>query len=69
MLNAIVSDTSYKNKLKLDDGEQAYTDAIVRLILSSLDNVDKFLQGRKWGYHSPQKDKKGKLVRIEAYFL
>lgn len=46
-----------------------YHEAIVRLILSNLDNTAKFLQGRKIGYRNWQNDKKGKLIKCEAYFL
>lgn len=46
-----------------------YHEAIVRLILTSLDNTAKFMTGIPIGFKNFEKNKKGKLVRCEAYFI
>lgn len=48
--------------------DKAYSDAIIRLALSSLDNTAKFLMGRQPCYCNSEKDRKGNLVRCDAYF-
>lgn len=49
--------------------EQVYVDAELNMILSSVDNVRHFLCGDyRIHYRNAQKDKKGKLIKIDAYF-
>lgn len=48
---------------------KVFTEAIFDLVLKSLDNTDKYLQGRKIGYCNLQRDKKGKLIHCDAYFI
>lgn len=48
---------------------KVYTNAIMDLALSSLDNTHKYLSGYKIGYRNFQHDKKGKCVKCEAFFL
>ena len=49
--------------------EQVYVDAELRTILSSVDNVRHFLCGDyRIHYCNHQTDKKGKLIKIEAYY-
>lgn len=48
---------------------KVYTEAIMDLALSSLDNTHKYLSDYKIGYRNFQHDKKGKLIKCEAYFL
>ena len=46
-----------------------YTEAIFRLALSNPDNTEKFMAGCEIGYRNHERDKKGKLIKAEAYFL
>lgn len=65
--------TSQGARIDLDPaprGEgKVFTEAIFDLVLKSLDNTDKCLQGRKIGYCNHQRDKKGKLIHCDAYFI
>lgn len=58
-------------KCQLETGKDAkvYHEAIARLVLKSLDNTARFLAGHGIGYFNWQHDKKGRLVRCDAYFL
>lgn len=73
MLEAIIASVKESGgKFCLDNAgrdSKVYHEAIVRLILSNLDNIGKFMQGRMIGYCNHQKDKKGKLISCDAYFL
>ena len=46
-----------------------YTKAIVNLLISDLMNVQEYLLGTNIGFRNHVRDKKGKLVSCEAYFL
>lgn len=48
--------------------DKVYSDAIIRLALSSLDNTAKFLMGRQPCYCNYEKDKKGNFIKCDAYF-
>lgn len=48
---------------------KVYHEAIVRLILDNLDNTQKFLMKNPIGYRNHVRDKKGKLISCEAYFV
>ena len=45
-----------------------YTKAIVNLLASDLKNVHEYLLGTNIGFRKHVRDKKGKLIRCEAYF-
>ena len=56
-----------KEKQGKDDA--IYTKAEMDLILSSKDNTRHFLYGDKFiRYRGHERDKKGRLVKVEAYF-
>ena len=46
-----------------------YTKAIVSLLSSDLKNIQEYLLGTNIGFRNHIRDKKGKLVSCEAYFL
>lgn len=48
--------------------EKVYVDAELDLIGRSVDDVREFLTGRKIAYRDWKRDKKGKLVKCEAYW-
>lgn len=72
MLEAIQRSVSESHgKFLLDSAgadSKVYHEAIVRLILSSLDNTALFLQRKPIAYRNHQRDKKGKLTYCEAYY-
>ena len=49
--------------------EMVYTKAIVNLLTSDLKNVQEYLLGTNIGFRNHVRDKKGKLVSCEAYFV
>lgn len=49
--------------------ERVYTKAIVSLLASDLRNVQEYLLGTNIGFRNHVRDKKGKLVSCEAYFV
>ena len=49
--------------------DMVYTKAIVNLLISDLTNVQEYLLGTNIGFRNHVRDKKGKLVGCEAYFL
>ena len=73
MLLAIIdSVNASKGRFLLDSAgkdSKVYHDAIVRLILDNLDNTQKFLMKNNIGYRNHVRDKKGKLISCEAYFV
>ena len=46
-----------------------YTKAIVNLLASDLKNIQEYLLGTNIGFRNHVRDKKGKLVSCEAYFV
>ena len=46
-----------------------YTKAIVNLLASDLKNVQEYFLGTNIGFRNHVRDKKGKLIRCEAYFI
>ena len=46
-----------------------YTKAIVNLLISDLSHVQEYLLGTNIGFRNHVRDKKGKLVSCEAYFI
>lgn len=46
-----------------------YTKAIVNLLISDLSHVQEYLLGTNIGFRNHVRDKKGKLVSCEAYFV
>ena len=46
-----------------------YTKAIVTLLASDLKNIQEYLLGTNIGFRNHIRDKKGKLVSCEAYFV
>ena len=49
--------------------DMVYTKAIVNLLISDLKNVQEYLLGTNIGFRNHVRDKKGKLVSCEAYFV
>ena len=49
--------------------EMVYTKAIVNLLISDLRNVQEYLLGTNICFRNHVRDKKGKLVSCEAYFV
>ena len=49
--------------------EMVYTKAIVNLLISDLRNVQEYLIGTNIGFRNHIRDKKGKLMSCEAYFV
>ena len=49
--------------------ERIYTKAIVNLLISDLKNVQEYLLGTNIGFRNHVRDKKGKLISCEAYFI
>lgn len=48
--------------------EKVYLKAELELIKASLENTEKFLSGSPIGYRNHERNKRGKLVKCEAYF-
>lgn len=73
MLEAIVASVNEsKGRFCLDStgkDSKVYHEAIVRLILSNLDNTQKFMMKKPIGYRNFERDKKDRLIKCEAYFL
>ena len=49
--------------------DRVYTKAIVSLLASDLRNVQEYFLGTNIGLRNHVRDKKGKLVSCEAYFM
>lgn len=49
--------------------DMVYTKAIVNLLIIDLINVQEYLLGTNIGFRNHVRDKKGKLVSCEAYFV
>ena len=49
--------------------DMVYTKAIVSLLASDLKNVQEYLLGTNIGFRNHVRDKKGKLISCEAYFI
>ena len=49
--------------------DMVYTKAIFTLLSSDLKNVHEYLLGTNIGFRNHVRDKKGKLVSCEAYFV
>lgn len=49
--------------------DRVYTKAIVSLFASDLRNVQEYLIGTNIGFRNHVRDKKGKLMSCEAYFV
>ena len=49
--------------------DRVYTKSIVNLLISDLRNVQEYLLGTNIGFRNHVRDKKGKLISCEAYFI
>ena len=49
--------------------DRVYTKAIVNLLASDLKNIQEYFLGTNIGFRNHVRDKKGKLISCEAYFL
>lgn len=49
--------------------EKAYRDAEMDLVTKDRRSLDRFLGHHRIGYRNHQRDKKGRLVHCEAYFI
>ena len=69
MLQRILDTYNIKTKAKQDKDDDVYLKAELNMIVSSQDNIRHFLCGDyRIHYRNHQRDKKGKLVKVEAYF-
>lgn len=69
MLARLLDEYDIVWKQKRDKNDRVYTKAELELILSSKDNMFRFLSGQKpIFYRNPVRDKKGKLIKVEAYY-
>ena len=50
-------------------GDRVYTKAIVNLLAIDLRNIQEYFLGTNIGFRNHVRDKKGKLISCEAYFL
>ena len=70
MLIKLYEDEKMILPLGLNHSEhRVYTKAIVNLLSSDLRNVNDYLLGTNIGFRNHVRDKKGKLVSCEAYFV
>ena len=49
--------------------DRVYTKSIVNLLASDLRNIQEYLLGTNIGFRNHVRDKKGKLMSCEAYFV
>lgn len=49
--------------------DRVYTKAIVNLLASDLKNIQEYFLGTNIGFRNHVRDKKGKLISCEAYFV
>lgn len=49
--------------------DRVYTKAIVNLLIRDLRNVQEYFLGTNIGFRNHVRDKKGKLISCEAYFM
>ena len=49
--------------------DRVYTKAIFTLLSSDLKNIQEYLLGTNIGFRNHLRDKKGKLISCEAYFI
>lgn len=69
MLARLLDEYDIVCKLKRDKNDKVYTKAELDMILSSKDNTFRFLSGqRPIFYRNHVRDKKGKLIKVEAYY-
>ena len=54
---------------RVKGNEKVYMKAELELIKASLENAEKFLSGSPIGYRNHERNKRGKLVKCEAYFM
>ena len=50
-------------------GDRVYTKAIVNLLAIDLRNIQEYFLGTNIGFRNHVRDKKGKLLNYEAYFV
>lgn len=50
-------------------GDRVYTKAIVNLLAIDLRNIQEYFLGTNIGFRNHVRDKKGKLLSCEAYFI
>lgn len=69
MLSRLLDEYKIVEKYKSGKDDAVYTKAELDLILSSKDSTRKFLMGGyEIHYRGHERDKKGRLVKVEAYF-
>lgn len=56
-------------QLRLQGQEKIYDEAMFKLITASLDNTRRFMDKQLIGYRNHERNKRGKLVKCEAYFM
>lgn len=69
MLQRILDSYNIKSKEKQGKDDEIYLKAELSMILSSIDNTRHFLCGDlRIQYRNHQRDKKGRLIKVEAYY-
>ena len=69
MLQRLRDEYKIVPKCKGDKDDAVYVKAELDMILSSLDNTRHFLCGDyRIHYRNHERDKKGRLIKVEAYF-
>ena len=69
MLQRILDSFNIKSKEKQSKDDDIYIKAELSMILSSMDNTRHFLCGDcRVHYKNHQCDKKGRLIKVEAYY-
>lgn len=48
---------------------RVYDSAITKLLLDDILNIKKFMDSDRLGFRNHTRDKKGNLIRCEAYFI
>lgn len=58
-----------EQQVRIPDQEKVYDNAFFKLITTSLDNTRRFMDGQQIRYRNHERNKRGKLVKCEAYFV
>jgi hypothetical protein len=56
-------------QVRIPEQEKVYDNAFFKLITASLDNTRRFIDGQQIRYRNHERNKRGKLVKCEAYFV
>ena len=56
-------------QIRIPSQEKIYDEALFKLVTASLDNTRQFMDKQQIGYRNHERNKRGKLVKCEAYFM